>query len=101
MPQSQVNTTVFTILINHTSRKTAVTFKQLATNPLLRNATQFQIRTAIKLLRTIFIPISSRPNVGYYLDNTLIEMQGLKVWVEKFRKSRHIAPVTPTCLSWV
>lgn len=97
--QRDVNKEVATILNNHVGRTNAIFFMNIASILLPQGATKHQVREAIRQQRCHRKPISSRPNVGYYIDST--EMKGCRTWVENFRIARKIAPITPASLKWV
>jgi hypothetical protein len=99
MIQQKVNIAVAVILNNHKSRKNAIKFQDIVSDSRLTGATKSQVREAIKQLRTHRKPISSRPNVGYYLDSS--EMPGCRKWVCHWRMSRMITPEIPNSLKWV
>ena len=99
MLQQNVNIEVSKIINQHKGRKNAIKFKELLSEPKLNGATQRQVAEAIKQLRNQQKPISSRPNVGYYLSRT--EIKGCLQWCQNWRKSMGIKPLSPECLKWV
>lgn len=99
MKQNDVNRIVASILKRHIGRKKAIIFKNIAAPVLKIGATEWQVKEAIRILRCRKREISSRPNVGYYMDKS--EMLGCKIWIENLRVSKGINPITPSSLKWV
>lgn len=99
MEQKNVNVEVAKIMNNHKGRKNAIGFIDITLEITLKGTTKEQIHEAIRQLRKHRKPISSRPNVGYYLD--MQEMHGCKSWIKNWRNSMRILPETPVSLSWV
>lgn len=99
MLQQSVKIEVENIINNHQSRKNPIKYKDILRAPTLSEATKTQVSEAIKQLRNDGKPISSRPNVGYYLSKT--EMKGCLKWCQNWRKSMGVNTLTPKCLEWV
>ena len=97
LTQTQVNADVSRILNLHIGRSNAIFCKALFGQ--VPGVTKGQINVAIKQLRSRRRPISSRPNVGYYIDIT--EMSGIKSWCENWRNANGISPMTPDSLKWL
>ena len=99
MKQRDVNLHVAEVMNNHLGRVNAIKFQDIEALIVPMGATKKQITEAIRILRTHRKVISSRPNVGYYLDKT--DMAGCKTWIEHLRIARGLTPITPKSLSWV
>ena len=99
MKQRDVNLYVAEVMNNHLGRLNAIKFQDIEAIIVPMGATKKQIREAIRILRSQRKAISSRPNVGYYLDKT--DMVGCKTWLENLRIAKGISPITPESLSWV
>lgn len=99
MKQRDVNLYVAEVMNNHLGRVNAIKFHDIVEIIVPIGATKNQIREAIRVLRSHRKSISSRPNVGYYLDRA--DMVGCKTWIEHLRIAKGISPITPKSLSWV
>ena len=99
MKKETINNIVLNILNNHKKRNNAILFKDILRDSKLKGVTQGQVREAIRELRLKKYPISSRPNVGYYIEAN--EMKGCRIWIENLRIAKLISPMTPESMKWV